>query len=283
MNKLGRGLRWVALAVLPLCGCISFVPAGHVGVKWTPGGLDPTVYREGAYAIAPWNDMTEYDARSQEHEEQLEVLAVNGLRINLIASVRYHMIGDDAVALHRELGPEYYSILLGPTLRSQARRVVGRYTPEEIYSTQRELIERQIRQGVDTALAGRHVELEAVLIRDVQLPPEIQRAINDKLEAEQRSLKEKFLIEQARQEEERAKIQAEGQAESTRIGALAAADAQRIAAKGADDANKLIEQHVNERVLKWRQLGAIDRLASSGNSKVVLLPEGKALPLLQVQ
>ena len=28
------------------------------------------------------------------------------------------------------------------TLRSQARRVVGRYTPEEIYSSQRETIER---------------------------------------------------------------------------------------------------------------------------------------------
>jgi hypothetical protein len=125
--------------------------------------------------------------------------------------------------------------------------------------------------------------LEAVLIRDVVLPMEIQRAINDKLEAEQQSLKEKFVIEKSKQEAERARVEAEGEAERARIRASGDADAQRIAAKASDDANQLVEAHASERVLKWQQLQAIDHLAQAPNTKVVLLPEGKTVPMLQIQ
>jgi len=47
----------------------------------------------------------------------------------------------------QEIGPHYYKTIIEPVLRSEARRVLGRYTPEEIYSTKRDLIEREIREG----------------------------------------------------------------------------------------------------------------------------------------
>jgi len=278
-------LRSIAL-LLPLAlttGCVSFIPAGSVGVKWTPSGVNDQVFREGAHFLGVWDTLTQYDTRSQEHDEKLEVLAVNGLRIWLDASIRYHIVPDDVVTLHRSIGPEYYAVLLGPTLRSQARRVVGRYSPEQIYSTEREVIEREIREGIDHAIEGRHVQLEAVLIRNVTLPPEIQRAINDKLEAEQRSLKEKYLIETARQEADKAQIEAQASADRVRIAAVGDAEARRIAAKGTADSNDLLDQHLSDRVLKWQQIKAVDNLAQSPNAKVLLLPEGKMTPLLQIQ
>jgi hypothetical protein len=158
-------------ALLALWGgsCVTVGP-GEVAVVWTPGGMSDKVYTEGQHGIG-WFDKTQiYDARSQTRDEQLEVLASNGLRITLDTSVRYRIIPEQAVQLEEQLGPHYYSILIGPTIRSQARRVVGRYTPEEIYSTQREAIEREIREGVEKAIAGRHIVLEAVLIRNVALP-----------------------------------------------------------------------------------------------------------------
>lgn len=39
----------------------------------------------------------------------------------------------------------YYQKILEPVLRSEARRVLGKYTPEEIYSSKRDVIEREIR------------------------------------------------------------------------------------------------------------------------------------------
>ena len=200
---------------------------------WTPEGKKHSVYTEGEWPIGYWDKATVYNARSQEREERLEVLAANGLRIVLDTSVRYHIDRDQAVALDHDLGIHFYSILVGPTLRSQARRVVGRYQPEEIYSTQREVIERQIREGVEAAIQGRHIMLEGVLIRNVTLPEAIQAAINDKLQAEQMALKMKFTIEQAQKEAEKRLVDAKGETERRKMEALAQADVERISARGS--------------------------------------------------
>ena len=101
----------------------------------------------------------------------------------------YHLDPKEVVQLQKEIGPEYYAKILAPVLRSEARRVIGQYTPEEIYSTKRDLIERQIFDGLAKKIAGRHIVLEAMLIRGVVLPDAIERAIDQKLQAEQEVLR----------------------------------------------------------------------------------------------
>jgi regulator of protease activity HflC (stomatin/prohibitin superfamily) len=280
--------RLAALAATMLLGALTSacnfatVHSGEVAVVWTPEGVRRNVYAEGEWQIGYWDRATVYNARSQEREERLEVLAANGLRIELDTSVRYHIDRDQVVALDHDLGIHFYAILLGPTLRSQARRVVGRYQPEEIYSTQREVIERQIREGVEAAIRGRHLGLEAVLIRNVTLPEAIQAAINDKLQAEQMALKMKFTIEQAQKEAERQVVEAKGATERRRIEALAQAEVEKIRAQGlaeakridaqaTDDYERIVQQHMSDRMLRWQQIAALKELAASPNAKVIML------------
>lgn len=280
--------RFAALAAcILLCALSSActyatVGTGEVGVVWTPEGTMKKVYPEGEWKIGYWDKATIYNARSQERGERLEVLAANGLRIVLDTSMRYHILREEAVALDYDLGVHYYSILLGPTLRSQARRVVGRYQPEEIYSTQREAIERQIREGIEAAIRGRHVVLEGVLIRNVTLPESIQAAINDKLQAEQMALKMKFTIEQAHKEAEKQIVDAKGEAERRKLEALAQAevhrisaqglaDAKRIEAQATDDYERIVQQHMTDRMLQWQQIAATKDLAASPNAKVIMM------------
>lgn len=195
-------------------------------------------------------------------------------------------------SLDREIGKDYYGVLIGPTLKSQARRVVGRFRPEEIYSTQRELIEKQIREGIDTAIKGRHIELEAVLIRNVSLPPTIQAAINDKLEKEQAALKMKYVEEEQKAQDrvklmqandgaeqqkivaqsaaETAKMQARSAAEVTRISAQASADAKRVEGQGLADYQKTIQRTITPEILRMREIEASKALAESPNTTLVL-------------
>ena len=226
-----------------------------------------------------------YSARSQERDEQIDVLASNGLRIALDTSIRYHILAEEAVKLDREFGAHYYDILLGPTLRSQARRVVGRYQPEEIYSTQREAIERQIREGVEKAIEGRHVVLEAVLVRNVTLPESIQQAINDKLQAEQAALKMKFVLEQAqaeaqkrmieqKAEADRARVAAASEAETTQIAARGRAEATRIDAEATAEYERLIQLHLTAPMLQWQEIEALRSLGASPNSKILFYGSG---------
>lgn len=287
-----RHVRWIraasGLLAIAGAGCsYATVGSGQVGVVWTPSGTRNDALPEGVWGIGVFDRTTTYDARSQEREERLSVLASNGLQIVLDASIRYHIVPADAVKLDRELGVRYYEILLGPTLRSQARRVVGRYLPEEIYSSQRELIERQIREGVEKAIEGRHLVLEAVLIRNVVLPETIQQAINDKLQAEQQALKMKFVLEQAeaeaqkrlieqKAEVDRAHIAAVAHAETDKIEAEARAETMRINAAATAEYEKKIEEHLTDPMLKWQAIEALRGLATSPNSKLIFLGRGGA-------
>ncbi len=298
MKSIGPWL--VAIAAAGGCGW-AHVGAGEVGVRWTRDGIEQKVYSPGEHHIGIFDHMTTYTVRSQEKEERLDIQSVDGLGITLDTSIRYHAIPDEAVALHEELGPDYYQVLIGPTLRSQARRVVGRFKPEEIYSTQREVIERQIREGVEAAIKGRHVQIEAVLVRNVTLPEAIQQKITQKLAAEQEALQMKYeLAKQDSQnqlqemaasgEKERAQIaeqikdaEADNEAKRVRVAAQAAADAKRLDGQATADYNRMVEKSLTPTVLRLREIDASRALASSPNAKLVLLGGSGAHTLLDLR
>ncbi|HUJ62241.1 MAG TPA: prohibitin family protein [Kofleriaceae bacterium] len=298
--------RYLLAAIVVSSACsYAHIGSGEVGVIKTPDGVDPKPVPPGDWRIGMFDHATTYSVRSQEREERLDVQSADGLGITLDTSIRYHVIPEEAVALDRELGPDYYSVLIGPTLRSQARRVVGRFKPEEIYSTQRELIERQIREGIEAAIRGRHVQLEAVLVRNVGLPEQIQQKITDKLAAEQEALQMKFVLAkqdaedqqklmQARAEVERQRIEADAQAltektqaqaaaDATRIAAQAAADAKRLDGKATADYEKAVAGFLTPGVLKLQEIDATKALAHSPNAKLVMMGGGGAQTLLDLR
>jgi regulator of protease activity HflC (stomatin/prohibitin superfamily) len=282
---------WI-VALLGAC-TYAHIGSGEVGVVRTPRGMDSHVYTPGDWRISSDDEVTRYSVRSQERAERLEVQSSDGLGIVLDTSIRFHVVPGEALALDQELGPDYYGVLLGPTLKSQARRVVGRFTPDQIYSTAREQIEKEIREGIDNQIKGRHLVLEAVLVRNVVLPAQLQAAITDKLEAEQSALKMKFVIaqqeaedrkslEETRAKADRAKIDADAAAEAehtraqaaadaTRIAAQADADAKRLDAQATDDYERLVAQHLSAAILKLQQIAATKALADSPNAKLVLM------------
>ena len=244
---------WLVPLCLALTSCATTVGPGHAGVLWrASSGTRPDWYSEGLYYVMPWNDLYVYDLRSTSHDEVLNVIAVNGLGMKLDASVRYHLAPEEVVALQKEIGPDYYQKILEPVLRSEARRVLGRYTPEEIYSTKRDLIEREIREGLRAKIAGKHLVLEAILIRNVELPDAIRHAIDQKLAAEQDVLRMKYVLEVAK----------------------SVADQRRIEAQGVADYNKIVAASLSPPVLEFERIQQLNRLAASANAKTVVIGPG---------
>jgi regulator of protease activity HflC (stomatin/prohibitin superfamily) len=259
----GRVVLWVSLLVLLAIlvpSCVRTVDSGRAAVLWKLfGGTQPEVYGEGVHLIAPWNRFTRYDVRTQDQKEDLHILSNNGLSVNLEASIRFKPTRDDLPKLHAEIGPRYFEVIIAPVVRSEARKVGGRYSPEEIYSSKREVVEHEIVEEARKAMVGKHVELEAILIRDVDLPDNIKRAISEKLEEEQKALKMQFTLNRERQEAERKRIEAQG-----------IADFQRIVATG-----------ISNELLRWKGIEATEKIAHSANAKVVVIGSGKdGLPLI---
>ncbi|HUN27465.1 MAG TPA: prohibitin family protein [Steroidobacteraceae bacterium] len=257
-----RALRYVtipAAVTIATVGCTT-IPSGRTGVEWTySGGTLERPLGEGFHWVSPLSQIYLVDMREQQREEDLNVLANNGLDITISASVLYQPIPGQAPELVKQIGPDYYDAVIGPYVRSSARRVVGRYGPEEVYSTKREQIEREIRDQVSEKLAGMHVRVDAILIREVRLPAEVQQAIQTKLREEQRALEMKFVLDRSRQEAER----------------------KRIEAKGIADYQSIISAGLNPQIIEWQGIQATEQLAQSPNSKVIIIGSGKeGLPVI---
>jgi len=238
------------------------IDAGHGGVLFRRFGggieLDRT-YGEGFHFIAPWNKMYVYELRQQEVAEDMNVLSSNGLEILVDVSAWYKPKYEGLGHLHAEIGTNYLQRVVIPALRSSARSVVGRYIPEQIYSTKRDAIQEEIFDETKKLLEEKNVELIQVLIRSIKLPPTIKEAIESKLKQEQLALEYEFKLERATQEAERQKIEAEGKAR----------------------ANNIINASLTDRILREKGIEATLRLSESPNSKVVVIGNSKdGLPLI---
>ncbi|MBI9035918.1 MAG: prohibitin family protein [Bacteroidales bacterium] len=238
------------------------IPAGHGGVLFRlfAGGVDTEKsYEEGFHFIAPWNRMYVYETRQQEVAEEMNVLSSNGLEIKVDVSVWYQPEFSQLGNLHGKIGQDYLRRVVIPSLRSSARSVIGRYTPEQIYSTKRDAIQDEIYEEAKKLLDEKYVQTNQILIRSIILPPTIKQAIESKLRQEQEALEYEFKLQKAHQEAERQRIEAEGKAK----------------------ANEIISASLTDKILREKGIEATTVLAQSPNSKVVVIGSGKdGLPLI---
>jgi len=263
--KINKGLiGFVVVAVITLVILFKSavtMGAGEAGVvfKTFSGGVDTeNVLGEGFHVILPWNKVIVYEVRQQEVKEKMEVLSSNGLEIEIDISIWYLVDFKNLPRLHQEKGINYRDRVLKPAMRSAMRSVVGRYTPEEIYSTKRDAIQIEILDETKTILANQYILTERVLVRDIALPSTIKTAIEKKLKQEQESLEYEFKLIKQKKEAERLKIEAIGKAE----------------------ANLILSASLTDKILREKGIEATLKLAESPNSKVVIVGNSDGMPLI---
>lgn len=231
------------------------IETGQKGVIFYKfSGIDKqNVWEQGLHTIAPWNTMYIYDVRIQESSEEMDVLASNGLSIHLDLSYRYSPIPNEIGFLHDEIGEDYHKRIVLPEIRSSTRKVIGKYLPEELYSTKREIIQEEIFHQTEASVKKKHIRLDALLIRSIKLPETIKVAIESKLKQEQQSMEYEFKIAKEKKEAER----------------------KRIEAQGIKDFQNIVSEGISDKLLRWKGIEATQELAKSQNAKVVIIGNGK--------
>ena len=268
MNK-GKVTLLAILGAILVIGVVFYqalfytVDPGHEAyVFYTLGsGLDKEdVQGQGLHVKAPWDKVIDYDVRIQESMSEMEVLSKNGLTIKLELSYRYQPLPGKAGYIEEEIGSSYHDKVIAPEIKSVTREVIGTYLPEQLYSTARDSIEGQILNMLKPNLEKKYyLNLDAVLIRDLTLPPTLQNAIENKLKEEQMQLEYEYKIGRAEAERRRIVIEAEGK----------------------DSANLVLRNNLTEEVLRYKGIEATLKLAESSNSKIVVVGGGEnGLPLI---
>ena len=236
---------------------ISSGEAGVLFEKFSGGVNLEKTYDEGFHIIAPWNDMIVYDVKQQDNLETMTVLSSNGLEITLEVTTWYHPIYEKLPYLHK-YKKDYLNQVVKPAIRSASRSVVGRYTPEEIYSTKRDAIQTEINIETEKIFTANYIQIEGTLVRDIKLPATIKVAIENKLKQEQESLEYEFKLQKAKKEAQKVKIEAEGKAE----------------------ANRILNASLTPNILKEKGIEATLELSKSPNTKVVVVGGDDGLPLI---
>jgi regulator of protease activity HflC (stomatin/prohibitin superfamily) len=264
------------------------IPTGHVGVVWKRfnGGtvIDQPPLDEGMHAIWPWDQIFDYDARLQQVSEDFDVLSSDGLSLKLNISWRFELDKCSIGLLHEYVGPDYERILLTPEIGAQARNIISKNTPEELYTNRRVVIQEEIKAAVVKNLIEsfnpdgklvrnlsceylnqpntpklRWLNLEDVLIRSITLPPAVAEAIVRK--NEQYHLNQEYDFRLLREAKE--------------------AQRKKIEAQGIKEFQDIVNSGITDSYLRWKGIEATNQLAQSNNAKVVVIGNAKdGMPLI---
>ena len=263
------------------------IPAGHTGVATLFGSVQDKVYKEGLnYPINPLFEWYIYDTRQQTHLEVANVPSQDQLRTKLEVSVQYRMISEQAPQILQQTGnfAKVIEVHLVPKLRSLLReqgKAIKRaedFFKEETQAT----LQAQLLLGLTEYLGPKGVYVSAVLIRDIQLPKFIEKAIEEKKEREQEVEKQKAELERYRTEQQQkiAYATAErvaAEQEAMKIKTLADAESYRI-----EKINKAIANNSN--YIKLQSLEALKAISKDKTSKIYFIngDSPNPLPLMNI-
>jgi prohibitin 1 len=260
----GSGSRILRIALafvilLLLVWSTTSIPTGNVGVLTLFGRVTGETLNEGIHLINPLKSVQKLSVQTQSVKESANVPSNEGLILALDTSLLFRLDKSKAAYVFQTVGDNYAEKIVEPTLRAAIRASTSAHSANALYTNARELVQQQIQDELTTQLAPRGVIVENVLLRDVQLPAMLKGSIEAKQQAEQDALRMSFILQKEKQEAER----------------------KRIEAQGIADFQKIVAQGISSQLLEWKGIEATEKLATSANSKVVIIGNPKnGLPLV---
>jgi regulator of protease activity HflC (stomatin/prohibitin superfamily) len=188
---------------------IVVVPSGMAGVRvsQTSGTLPGTLY-PGAHFITPLAEsVVLFDTRDQlfttgamessngspsssssqakAKREPLNVQAKEGLTLGLSITVRYRLDPRHLDYIQSNLPQPVDKEIVPAVVASAWRELVPNYTVRDVFAAKREEVRKHASDIITQKLAADGIMVKEVMLRDIQLPPEYAKGLEDLLLKEQ--------------------------------------------------------------------------------------------------
>jgi len=239
----------------------TVVRQGEIGVKRKLGKLSDKAYEAGAVTYNPFTTtVLKVPIRTVNLEITSNLPSKEGLNVNSIISILYRIRPEKVPLILEQIGPNYENALINSVFRSASADVCSRFFAKDMHTAKRAIIEKEIQERMMQLLGERGFEIEAVLLKTIQLPPGLYRAVEEKLEAEQDAQRMEFLLQREKLEAQRKMVEAEG----------------------IRDAQKIIAEGLSEEIIQYQSIEAFKQLSSSQNSKIIIT-NGKAPMLIDLK
>ena len=286
MDKLKTSLGILGILALVLVWFASSlyqkIPAGYVGVATLFGEVQDSPYEEGLHIpVNPFYEWYFYDVRQKSHLEEANVPSQDQLQTKIQVSVQFQLSGKNAPKILQETGQaaDVLRVHIVPKLRSLLReqgKTIKRAEDFFLEETQQNM-QISLLEGLKDYLIPKGVNVGAVLIRDISLPPFIIKAIESKKEREQEVEKQKAELERFRTEQQQKVALAKAESEAAAEQALkkrVLADAQ---AYEIEKINSAIGSNPN--YVKLQALEALKAISKDPASKIYFMDGDSPSPL----
>jgi prohibitin 1 len=225
------------------------------------GAVSQQIFGQGLYHSI-FRDWTTYPRREiqypdESRSERLTALTSDQLTIAIDAAYRYRVVPDSVLDLYLTVGDiaDVHQFVYN-TYRSAARDAVANIAAADILSRERAGIGEQIRNIMTSRLNPRGIVITDFFVRDIEPPPAIRQAIEQKLAREQQVQAEAYQTQVVEEQ----------------------ANQRRAEAEGIRDAQQTISESLagvsGQRYLYWRYIEALMEVGKGDNNLVIAPTEG---------
>lgn len=228
------------IAVILIIGFVfayQQVPEGHAGVEKTWGAVNGDVLDSGANWIVPFmQGVQDVETRPRTYTmsntinegqrsqaDAISVKTVNGTSVDVDITVRYRIEkrNTDAFVSEWNYEEQMEARLIRPTIRSVLRDEASSLQTtgdNSIYTQEgRQSLQKTARGALEEEFKDQPIILEAIQIRNINLPDTIDQTLQEKEQAKQQVQVEQQRIKQEKARAEQKVVEAEGDAEAIEI------------------------------------------------------------------
>jgi regulator of protease activity HflC (stomatin/prohibitin superfamily) len=284
--KLGTAIGAIVIfviALICLMSCWVIVPSGHVGVQVYLGEVQSEEFAEGFHTKNPLVGIEDMSVRTQPYtmsiahsegqrtgDDSIVARSKDGLNVGLDITILYKLDPKSASDIYQKIGEDYAEVIVRPQIRTVIREVVKDYNATDIYAKYREDASLKIEEklvanmgnwAVKNKIEGEGILIQSTLIRNIGLPKAIDKAIEEKLAAEQEAQKMQFVLQKEGLEAERKLVEA----------------------KGIKNAMEEIKQELTPEYNQYLAIQAMQELVGSQNTVFYFIPtsdNGMGIPLV---
>ena len=277
-----------AWAPLLLALSVAMVPEGSGGVRISQiSGVQQGTLYPGLHLVVPFvQRVAVYDLRDRlfttnaasdatAKNEVLTVQTREGLTIGLAVSVRYRLDPQKLAYIHANLAQPVDSEIVAPVVSTTFRDLAPNYVVREVFAVKRDEFRAKSTKAITDRLGSDGIVVKELLLRDVHLPAEYAKGLEDILLKEQESERMEFETAIYEKQVKIAELQAEAAKAQQVKRSQADAESRVIAAKAESDAmqytlplkQKQIEQSKLE--AQARKEATVENAEAAAQSKVI--------------
>ena len=273
----------IPLLILIIVAIQSFtvIDAGYVGVVKRLGAVQPSYLSEGFHFKSPFIDSVEdFDIRLSKVETSAGASSKDLQVVETQIAVQYSMTPELMPLTLQKVGTRSVveRTLISPSIMESVKAITALYTAEQLITKRDEVkskIQGQINSFLDETLSEKELNglliIANVAITDFDFSAEFNRAIEEKVRAEQDALK-------AKNEKLRRVTQAEAAAAERTLAADAAAYEIEVESRARADAIKREAEALagNPQLIQLR-------IAEKWNGQLPRFSGGDSIPLISIE